>query len=197
MNEDTPHGAGGAAEDSADQLLLRATGGDGAVAAQLLPAVYTELRRVAAAYLERERDGHTLQPTALVHEAYVRLARANRPWNDSVHLLAAAALAMRRVLVDHARQRRAGKRHPPGARVQLATDGGPAAGRELEVLELDDLLERLRRLDARKARVVELRFFAGMTNEQVAEVLGIARSTVAEDWAVARAWLATQLRNQQ
>jgi RNA polymerase sigma factor (TIGR02999 family) len=184
------------AADPAADLLLQATRGDGAEVARLLPDFYGDLRRVAAGYLERERTGHTLQPTALVHEAYLRLARANRTWNDSVHVLAAAALAMRRVLVDHARQRHAEKRNAPGTRVPLATDGAAAPGRELELIELDDLLERLRQLDARKARVVELRFFAAMTNEQVAEVLGVARSTVAEDWAIARAWLASQLREQ-
>ena len=178
-------------EDPAARLMLQATRGDAAVASALLPKVYGEMRNVAAAYLDRERAGHTLQPTALVHEAYVRLANGNRQWNDSVHFLAAAAVAMRCVLVDHARAKRADKRDG-GARVDLATGGGPDARRECDLLELNDLLDRLRQLDARKARVVELRFFAGMTNDQIAEVLDVARSTVAEDWAVARAWLATQ-----
>lgn len=184
-----------AAEDPAARLLLQATRGDAEVAAQLLPKVYGELRNVAASYLDRERAGHTLQPTALVHEAYVRLAGADRQWNGSVHFLAAAAVAMRCVLVDHARSKRTAKRDG-GARVDLATGGGPDLRRDYELLELDDLLERLRQLDARKARVVELRFFAGMTNDQIAEVLDVARSTVAEDWAVARAWLASQLGRQ-
>lgn len=184
---DPPH-----ADDPAAKLLLQATRGDAEVAAQLLPKVYDELRRAAARYLDHERANHTLQPTALVHEAYVRLANSDRQWRGSVHFLAAAAVAMRCVLVDHARARRTGKRDG-GARVDLATGGGPDARRECEVLELDDLLDRLRQLDPRKARVVELRFFAGMTNDQIAEVLDVARSTVAEDWAVARAWLAAQL----
>ncbi len=179
-------------DDPAARLLLQATRGDAEVASQLLPRVYGELRAVAARYLDRERADHTLQPTALVHEAYVRLAHHDRQWRGSVHFLAAAAVAMRCVLVDHARAKRADKRNG-GARVDLATGGGPDARRECEVLELDDLLARLRQLDARKARVVELRFFAGMTNDQIAEVLDVARSTVAEDWAVARAWLASQL----
>lgn len=173
-------------------LLLRATRGDAAAASQLLPKVYGELRNVAAAYLDRERVDHTLQPTALVHEAYLRLANGSRQWNDSVHFLAAAAVAMRCVLVDHARAKRAEKRDG-GARVDLPTGGSADARRECDLLELNDLLDRLRQLDARKARVVELRFFAGMTNDQIAEVLDVARSTVAEDWAVARAWLAAQL----
>lgn len=191
-HEKLPAAGPAAGEDPAASLLLRATRGDAGVAAQLLPEVYGEMRRVASSYLDRERANHTLQPTALVHEAYVRLAHGSRRWNDSVHFLAAAAVAMRCVLVDHARAKRTDKRDG-GARVDLATGGGPDARREYELLELDDLLERLRQLDARKARVVELRFFAGMTNEQIAEVLDVARSTVAEDWAVARAWLAAQL----
>lgn len=182
-------------DDPAAGHVLAATRGDEQAASRLLPEVYGELRQLAAAYLDRERQGHTLQPTALVHEAYLRLGRGSQPWNGSVHLLAAAAVAMRHVLVDYARMRSAAKRELQVTRVDLPTGGGPAPAREVEVLELDDLLVRLRQLDERKARVVELRFFAGMTNDQIAEVLGVARSTVAEDWVVARAWLATQLRS--
>lgn len=195
MTPPTTRTEDGTLEDPAAGLLLQATRGDAAAASQMLPRVYGELRHLAAAYLERERNGHTLQPTALVHEAYVRLARAERPWNGSVHFLAAAAVAMRRVLVDYARRRRADKRDG-GHRVDLADDLAPADRREMELLELDDLLDRLRQVDPRKARVVELRFFAGMSNEQVAEALDLSRSTVAEDWVVARAWLASALKPQ-
>lgn len=193
MDASTPRPEDRTLEDPAADLLLRATRGDVAAASELLPKVYGELRDLASAYLDRERAGHTLQPTALVHEAYVRLARGDRPWNGSVHFLAAAAVAMRRVLVDHARRRHADKRDG-GSRVELGEGVAMAGRRELELLELDDLLQRLRQLDPRKASVVELRFFAGMTTDQVAEALDLSRSTAAEDWAVARAWLATQLR---
>jgi len=183
--------SGGRVDDPAEPLLQRATRGDVEAARAMLPRIYGEMRRVAAGYLGRERQDHTLQPTALVHEAWLRLQHGERRWSDDVHLLAAAAITMRRVLVDHARQRRADKRDG-GRKVRLETQHEVAAPdrREIELLELDALIERLRGFDARKARVVELRFFAGMTNEQIAAVLDVARSTVAEDWAVARAWLA-------
>jgi RNA polymerase sigma factor (TIGR02999 family) len=195
------------------KLLSGAADGDSRAAADLLPLVYDELRELAAQRLRSERADHTLQATALVHEAYMRLvgpagteggagpdAESSAVWRNRAHFMALAARAMRRVLVDHARRRAAAKRGGLGA------PGGPRAGsaqpddlpgphsRPDEVLALEELLSRLAGLDERKARVVELRVYAGMTGEEIAEALGIARSTVAEDWAVARAWLSSQMR---
>ncbi|MEK6701925.1 MAG: sigma-70 family RNA polymerase sigma factor [Planctomycetota bacterium] len=178
---------------SVTEILTRAGGGDENAVAQLLPLVYEELRRLARSYLGSERSGHTLQATALVHEAYVRLIGSDQVWTGRAHFMAVAAVAMRRVLVDHARRRKADKRGGDAARLELTDADAAEYRRDIKVLELDDLLEKLARLDPRRARVVELKFFAGMTNEQIAEVLGIARSTAAEDWAVARAWLAAEM----
>jgi len=186
------------------RLLSGAADGDSRAAADLLPLVYDELRALAAQRLRRERGDHTLQPTALVHEAYMRLvgpegSEASAVWRTRAHFMALAARAMRRVLVDHARRRAAAKRGGSGdARARAAgllaeEVADPHAGPE-EVLALEELLVRLAALDERKARVVELRVFAGMTGEDIAEALGVARSTVADDWAVARAWLASEMR---
>lgn len=175
------------------EILTRAGSGDEQAVAQLLPLVYEELRRLARSYLGSERSGHTLQATALVHEAYVRLIGSDQVWTGRAHFMAVAAVAMRRVLVDHARRRKADKRGGDAARLELNDADAAEYRRDIKVLELDDLLEKLARLDPRRARVVELKFFAGMTNEQIAEVMGIARSTAAEDWAVARAWLAAEM----
>lgn len=170
------------------------TGPGGTRSRTYLPLVYDELKGLARGYLRGERGGHTLQPTALVHEAYLRVAGGAVDWNDKVHFLAAAATAMRRVLVDHARRRGAGKREGAREKVTLGTEAmGIGRDRDLEILELDDLLNRLAALDARKAKVVELRFFAGLGLDEVATALDVARSTVAADWAVARAWLASEL----
>jgi RNA polymerase sigma-70 factor (ECF subfamily) len=168
-------------------------------AAEHSPAVwlaraYDELRALAARYLGAERGEHTLQPTALVHEAWVRLsAGKNQQFVDRTHFFAVAATAMRRILVDHARARAADRRRHVQASVSITSAGLEAEAVDVEVLELDDLLAQLARFDARKARMVELRFFGGLSNEQIATVLGVARSTVAEDWVVARAWLAARL----
>lgn len=165
----------------------------------LLPAVYAELKHLASRFLAGERPDHTLQPTALVHEAWLRLAGPGGRERDRAHFLAAAAVAMRRILVDHARRRgadrrggRDGRRSPP-APLSAAAEPAAVARECQDVLELDGLLGELAALDPRKARVVELRFFADMTLDQMAEALGVARSTVAEDWTVARAWLAARL----
>lgn len=187
-----PRDAGGTGQpESLESLLAKATSGDAAAAAALLPRVYDELRRIAGAYLADERKNHTLQPTALVHEAYLRLVGRDRAWQGRAHFLATAAVAMRRILVDHARRRAAEKRRID-EQLALADPTAPGAFTS-QLLELDQRLIELHRLDERKARVVEMRFFAGMTLEQVADALGVARSTVADDWAVARAWLASRL----
>lgn len=174
-------------------LLDRVDDAERSSLTQIFPLIYDDLRRVAQKYMSGERSDHTLQPTALVHEAFVRMRGRNSPVCSHAHALALASIAMRRILVDHARMRTADKRDGGGRRISLS--GSEALeSRDLEILELDALINRLADLDARRARVVELRFFAGMTNEEIAEALGIARSTVVEDWTVARAWLRAQLR---
>jgi RNA polymerase sigma-70 factor (ECF subfamily) len=173
-------------------LLDRVDDAERASLTQVFPLIYDDLRRVAQKYMSGERSGHTLQPTALVNEAFVRIRGRGGLVCGQSHALALASIAMRRILVDHARMRLSEKRNngvPP-----IAVSGRQALeSRDLEILELDDLINRLAALDARRARVVELRFFAGMTNEEIADALGVVRSTVVEDWAVARAWLRSQL----
>lgn len=161
----------------------------------LLPVVYDELRDLAASYLRRERVEHTLQPTALVNEAYVRLAgRSAIHVADREQFLAVAAQAMRRVLVDHARSRARAKRGGDvWSRITLDEGVTPAGGRDVDLLELDDLLDKLAARDERAARIVELRFFGGLSVEQTARLLDISVRTAENDWFVARGWLAKQL----
>ncbi len=160
----------------------------------LLPIVYQELRRLAASYLRRERPGQTLQPTALVHEAYLRLMK-DKPdrWKNRAHFCAIAAHAMRQILIEKARARDALKRGGGGARVTL--DEAMAAGgeRTIDLVALDAALERLAEIDAEQARLVELRFFGGLTVEETAEALDISPATVKRHWTIARAWLAREL----
>lgn len=183
----------GLPERSVDVTRLLAAWSDGEESARsaVLDAVYAELRRLARAHLRRERRDHSLPPTALVHEAYLRLIDQTRVrWRSRAHFFAIAAQAMRRILVDHARTRAAAKRS--GARtIPLIEDvAGPApATAVIDVLALDDALARLSAIDARQGQLVELRFFAGLTVEETANVLGIAPITVKRDWALARAWL--------
>jgi RNA polymerase sigma-70 factor, ECF subfamily len=160
----------------------------------LLPIVYQELRRLAASYLRRERPGQTLQPTALVHEAYLRLLK-DRPerWQNRAHFCAIAAHSMRQILIERARARGALKRGGGGARVTL--DEALVAGQDpsVDILALDQALQRLAALDPEQARLVELRFFGGLTVEETAEAMKISPATVKRHWAVARAWLAREL----
>ena len=161
----------------------------------LLPVVYEELRRLAAAYLRRERPGQTLQPTALVHEAYLKLLK-DRPerWQNRAHFCAIAAHAMRQVLIERARARDALKRGGGQPRVTF-DEGLPAAAAEhpVDLIALDTALDRLAALDAGQARIVELRYFGGLSIEETAEAMGISPATVKRHWAVARAWLAREL----
>jgi RNA polymerase sigma factor (TIGR02999 family) len=153
------------------------------------PAVYNELRRLAAAYMRRERPGHSLQATALVHEAYMRLAGAGTPWNDRQHFIGIAARSMRQILVERARARGAQKRWGALARVSL-TDTIAAAREEDALLPaLDEALTRLEALDPEQAKIVELRYFAGLSIEETADSLGLSPATVKRRWAMARAWL--------
>jgi RNA polymerase sigma factor (TIGR02999 family) len=160
----------------------------------LLPIVYQELRRLAASYLRRERPGQTLQPTGLVHEAYLRLLK-DRPdrWQNRAHFCAIAAHSMRQILIERARARGALKRG--GAQPRVTLDEALVAGGEqsIDILALDRALEKLATLDAEQARLVELRFFGGLTVEETAEEMGISPATVKRHWSIARAWLAREL----
>jgi RNA polymerase sigma factor (TIGR02999 family) len=170
--------------------LLRAWGnGDVRARDNLLPLVYLELRRCAAGYLRRERPDHTLQPTALVHETYLRLARQDRiAWRNRAQFFGVAAQMMRRILVDYARERHAAKR--PGAALRVAlSDRIAARNPDCEIVLLDEALQELSLLDPRQGQIVEMRYFAGMSEREVAEVLSISRSTVTREWQTARAWL--------
>ncbi len=160
----------------------------------LLPLVYQELRRLAASYLRRERPGQTLQPTALVHEAYLRLLKDNpERWQNRAHFCAIAAHSMRQILIERARARGALKRG--GLRPRVTLDEGLLGGpeRSIDLVALDEALERLAAFDPEQARLVELRFFGGLTVEETADAMGSSPATVKRHWAVARAWLAREL----
>jgi RNA polymerase sigma factor (TIGR02999 family) len=176
--------------------LLRAwNDGDPEAREQLLPLVYRELRRQAAFYLRRERRDHTLPATALVHEAYLRLVGQEASYANRAHFLALAASMMRRVLVDHARARAAAKRPQPDLMIALDEQAGPAVEpRPVELLGLDRALTELAAVDERQARLVELRYFVGLTAEETAEVMGISLTTVKREWSLARAWLYRHLK---
>lgn len=161
---------------------------------RLFALIYGELRRMAAARMQAERADHTLSPTALVHEAYLRLAGAEEQFEDRSHFLAVAARAMRRILVDHARGRRAAKRGGGEGAAHVDSLDAPAASSDEELLLLNEALERLAELSPRQGRVVELRYFAGLTEDEVASALGVTRRTVNRDWSMARAWLHRELR---
>lgn len=173
------------------KILEKASEGDAAAAERLLPLVYEELRAIAARYLRQERAGHTLQPTALVHEAYVRLIdQTSVRWNGRSHFLAVAAIAMRRVLVNHARARRRLKRGGQEMkRVPLDDAVGVLEERAGDLEALDEALTKLAAMDPQQARIVELRFFGGLTAPETAEAMGISERTVHREWALARAWL--------
>jgi RNA polymerase sigma factor (TIGR02999 family) len=171
-------------------LLLQAAGaGDPAAYARLYETVYAELHRMARGSMRRESPGHTLQPTALVNEAYLRLASGEPDWENRRHFFGAAAAAMRRILVDHARQRGARKRGAGAERVTLSGVDLPAGTEGVDVLQVDEALTRLGSLRPRLAELVTLRYFAGMSIEESAQALGISPATAKRDWAFARAWL--------
>ncbi len=183
-------------QQTVTRLLGRiAEGGQDGAEAELLPLVYDELRQLASAQFRSERADHTLQPTALVHEAYMKLVgQQGAEIGGRKHFFALASKAMRQILVDHARAKARLKRGGDGVRMPLADDQPTPTQLSIpDLVALDDALGRLETLDARKATLVELRFFGGLSSEETADVLGIARSTVAEDWRFAKAWLRREL----
>ena len=174
-------------------LLQRWSGGDREALEQLMPLVYEKLRQLASVRLRGERSGHTLQPTALVHEAYLRLVGQKRvAWQNRSHFYGIAAQMMRRILVDHARKRGAAKREG-GVHLMVTIEEVAAPDRDVELLALDKALTDLGRLDPRQARIVELRFFGGLTVEETAEVAGVSTATVKREWRTARAFLRREI----
>jgi len=178
----------------ATQLVTQLEQGDPSAAAELVPLVYSELRSLAAAILRQENRGHTLDPTALVHEAFLKLVDQTRvQWKGRAHFFAVCAQAMRRILVDHARGKHRQKRGGGRVRLTLKPDLALSPSRDEDVLALDEALEKLSRLDPRQARIVELRFFGGLNVSEVADVLGVSKRTVESDWTMVRAWLRREL----
>ncbi len=185
------------------QLLEAVQTGRASAADQLLPLVYDELRALAGSLFRGQRADHTLQPTALVHEAYARMVKpaaettgssAKAQWNSRAHFFAVAATAMRQVLANHARDRRRAKRGGGWQRVTLSEHLTPTSERDLDLLALDEALLALAKLDERQGRIVELRFFAEMSVDEIAHVLDVSTSTIEREWRMARAWLSAQLR---
>ena len=171
-------------------MLIEWSNGDRGALDKLIPLVYGELRQIAAAVLRRERSDHTLQPTALVHEAYLRLIdQRNVNWQNTAHFFAIAAQAMRRIIVDHARRHNAVKRGGDNLKVELEEAQSQPGPLDVDVLKLDDALTALAAFDPQQSRIVELRFFGGLSIEETAEVIGISPATVKRDWSMAKAWL--------
>jgi RNA polymerase sigma factor (TIGR02999 family) len=176
------------------RLLIGWSNGDKEALDQLVPLVYEELRRQAARYLRRERVGHTLQTTALIHEAYLRLIdQKNVHWQNRAHFFGIAAQLMRRILVDHARTRKRAKRGGSDVRVSFSEAMLQVRAQDLDIVALDEALQRLAEIDEQQSRIVELKFFSGLTVEETAEVLSLSPATVKRDWSVAKAWLHREL----
>ncbi len=173
------------------QLLLKWSQGDEGAIEELLPKVYRELHKIARRYLNKERGEHTLQTTALVHEAYIKLVDQNRvQWQNRAHFFGIAAQAMRRILVDNARQRLAGKRGSGAEKISIEDNQIDVSDEKASnLIELDFALKKLAELDPNKSRLVELRYFGGLSLEETAEVLGVSRPTVIRQWRLAKAWL--------
>ena len=172
------------------QLLVKCRQGDRQALDELMPVVYHELQGLAKRYLARERPGHTLQSTALVHEAYLKLVgQKDVQWQNRAHFFGVAAQLMRRLLVDHARRRKSGKRGSGGTRITLVEGLATVEPVDIDTIALDDALKSLERLDPRKGRLVELRFFGGLTIEETAEVMGTSAGTVKREWQFTKAWL--------
>jgi RNA polymerase sigma factor (TIGR02999 family) len=163
----------------------------------MLPLVYEDLRRLAAFYMSRERPGHTLQPTALVNEAYLRLVEQRKvDWKNRAQFLGLAAEMMRRILVNYARERVAAKRGGEGRKVSLSFAVDSVTQEEFDVLPLNEALEKLTIIDSRKSRIVDLKFFGGLTTEEIAEVLQISHATIEREWSFARAWLYNHVKGE-
>ena len=178
------------ASENVTQLLVDWSSGSKQALDRLVPIVYDELRRQAARYLKRDRVGHTLQTTALIHEAYLRLVdQKNVHWQNRAHFFGIAAQLMRQILVDHARTRKRAKRGGSRIRVSLNEATAVATVRDLDIVALDEALARLAEIDPQQSRVVELRYFSGLNVEETAEVLGISPATVKREWRSAKAWL--------
>ena len=176
------------------RLLHEWAGGNEAVLSPLMDLVYPELRRLAARHLQSERSGHTLQPTELVHEAYLRLAQQpDKVWNDRTHFFAVAARIVRNILVDHARARLTAKRGSGSLTIALADEVAQVAPPEVDLLDLESALRRLEQMNQQQSRVVELRYFGGLSIEETAEVLRISVSSVKRDWIVAKTWIRRQM----
>jgi RNA polymerase sigma-70 factor (ECF subfamily) len=175
------------------RLLNAMTRGDSGAAEKLLPLVYSELHRLAASYMRRERPDHTLQATALINEAYLRLARGDGEWNSREHFIGMAANVMRHVLVDYARAHKAQQRDGGMKRVELREDLAVSAEKLEEVIALNEALKSLESLHPRQGKVVELRYFGGLSLEQIASLLGVSERSVKRDWSLARIWLFREL----
>ena len=185
----------GEEQESVTTLLTNWRQGDQQAAEKVVTVVYDELRRLAAHYMRGERPDHTLEATALVNEMYIRLVASDPvPWQSRAHFFAVAAQQLRRILVNHARDRQAEKRGGKRVKLSLSYVNGVAQPCQQDLLELNEALERLEQLDRRAARVIELRFFGGMTEEEASEALGISVATLKRDWAFGRAWLLRHLQ---
>jgi RNA polymerase sigma factor (TIGR02999 family) len=184
------------APEGITQLLIDWEKGDQGALEKLMPLVYSELRRLASNYLRRERAEHTLQPTALVNEAYLKLVdQRNAKWQNRAHFFGISAQLMRRILVDHARQHQAAKRGgSQQQRLSITSVEKLPQEPEVDLLGLNEALDELARMDPQQSRIVELKFFGGLSIEEIAEVLGIGHATVERDWKLARAWLRRQLQ---
>jgi RNA polymerase sigma-70 factor (ECF subfamily) len=192
--EDRSHNAGSEDRSEVTRALESLNAGDRSAAERLIPLVYRELRSLAAAFLRRERPDHALQPTELVNEAYLRLVDQNRvDWQGKTHFFAVGAQAMRRVLVDHARSRLRRKRGSGVRPVEFSESLHISSEREGDVLALEEALQTLEKLDPAQARIVELRFYGGLTVAEVAEVMGLSKRSVEREWTMIRAWLRREL----
>ena len=183
-----------AAQTQITALLKAWRGGDPAALDRLTPLVYAELKKIARGYMRSERPEATLQATALVNEAYLKLAHAGVDWTDRAHFFAVSAQVMRRILVDAARARQRGKRGGNAPKVQLDEVPDVSGGRSQELIAVDDALSALAAFDPRKAQVIELRFFGGLSVEETAEVLKVSAKTVMRDWSLARSWMMRELK---
>jgi RNA polymerase sigma factor (TIGR02999 family) len=187
-----------ASSERVSKLLLNWGQGDQGAREALIPLVYDELSRLARRYLRRERPNHTLQSAALVNEAYLRLIRQEQPkWQNRAHFFGVAAQLMRHILVDHARNRAAAKRGAGAPRLTLDPDIALPQERDVDLIALDDALNQLAALDPQQSRLVELRFFGGLSIEETSVVLGVSPATVKREWATARAWLQREMRNKE